>query len=83
MTDFTNNRPPAHVRMGDSEEDKYDNETMADEERQGRQRYKRGENDQNVMIREKMGTSPEAEEIHQYFSDTDDSKRPLMEKVRL
>lgn len=36
MTDFTNNRPPAHVRMGDSEEDKYDNETMADEERQGR-----------------------------------------------
>jgi hypothetical protein len=36
MTDFTNNRPPAHVLIRDLEEDKYDNETMADEERQGR-----------------------------------------------
>jgi hypothetical protein len=34
MSDFTNNRP-THVRMGDNFEDdeKLDNETMADEER--------------------------------------------------
>ena len=64
MSDFTNNRP-AHVRMGEFEdEEKYDNETMADEERIARKRYQRNDSDPNVVMRDNPGTSPEAEEIH-------------------
>ena len=67
--------------MGDEkEEEKNSHETMDDEENRKRG-YIYQKNESNPSYH--GGTSPDvSEEIHQYFSDSDDSKRPLMEKVQ-
>ena len=78
MSEFS--AKPVHIRIGEEEEeDKNSHETMDDEENRKRAfRYQKHDSDPSL----RAGTSPEAsEDIQQYFSDSDDSKRPLMEKV--